>query len=261
MSLRTLCLIFFFFLSSHFNGYAQEDEDSTFAEEESILQDEVKADDETLFYAPADTLAVEQRSFDEARFRELQSDSELDYTVPPTVGQSLWQRFWQWFAEIISDLFDGAVSTNWGRVLVYIVGLIVIVVIVMMILKVDAFRVLFFGAGAKQKYQVLEENIHEMDFEKLIQEAIQQNDFRRGVRLLFLYALKMLSDRHMIHWEIGKTNHDYLAELQSGEVRPGFSRLSYFFDYAWYGNFAISRQTFEQAREEFSQLKGKLGAS
>lgn len=259
MSLRTLILIFLSFVFCNITGFAQDD-DSYGVKEDSISEGEASSDEAELFYAPADTIAIDQKSFSDDTFRELKSDPELNYTIPPTVGQSLWQRFLQWIGEILSDLFDGAVSTNWGRVLVYVVGLIVIIVIVMMILKVDAFRVLFFGAGAKQKYQVLEENIHEMDFDKLIQEAVQQNDFRRGVRLLFLYALKMLSDRHMIHWEVGKTNHDYLAEVKSGEVKPGFSRLSYFFDYAWYGNFAISRQTFEQAQDAFSQLKGKLGA-
>ena len=140
----------------------------------------------------------------------------------------------------------------------YLIGIPLLIVLILMLLKVNAFRVLFSGTGVPQKYQVLEENIHEMDFEKLLAESVQQQDYRRGVRLLFLYALKLLSDRELIQWESGKTNHDYVGEIETSELKPGFNELSYYFDYAWYGNFNINRQTFDKAHEAFNHWKKKL---
>jgi hypothetical protein len=214
--------------------------------------------DSLAYSAPADTLAVQRRAFDGKKLQELKEDPDLDYTQKPTVAESLWDRFLRWLGRFIESLFEGATETDWGKVIIYVLAVVLIAVIVMTILKVDAFRVLFFGGDARMKHQVLEENIHEMDFEKLINEAIQQSDFRRGVRLLFLYSLKLLSDKNVIQWEMGKTNHDYMAEINRQELRPGFNQLSYYFDYAWYGNFNINRQTFDRANDTFNEIKNKL---
>ncbi len=128
-----------------------------------------------------------------------------------------------------------------------------------MLLKVDAFKVFFSGEGANTfKHDVLDENIHAMDFEKLIQEAVSRNDFRAGVRLQFLYALKMLSDKNMIHWDQGKTNHDYIDELKIAELKSGFHDLNYYFEYAWYGNFSITQKMFAEVQVIFNEWKGKI---
>ena len=108
------------------------------------------------------------------------------------------------------------------------------------------------------RHNVLDENIHEMDFEKLIEEAAAKKDYRGGVRLLFLYALKMLSDKNHIHWDQGKTNHDYIDELKQDELKPGFSDLNYYFEYAWYGNFKVNAETFDHVRDIFKTWKTSI---
>ena len=160
---------------------------------------------------------------------------------------------------MFAAIFENAVSTNWGRVLMYALGIVVLIVLIMMILKVNAFKVFYSGHGANTfKHTVLDENIHEMDFEKLIQEALAKNDYRLGVRLTFLYALKMLSDKNHIHWDQGKTNHDYLDELKVSDLKTGFNELNYYFEYAWYGNFKINSETFSNVQLIFNEWKGKL---
>jgi hypothetical protein len=134
----------------------------------------------------------------------------------------------------------------------------VIIVVVMMILKVDAFKILYGGGDGKLKSQVLDENIHEMDFDQLIKEAVNDQDYRRGIRLLFLYALKILSDKHVIHWELGKTNHEYVAEVKEKDLKHGLHDLSFYFDYAWYGNFSITAETFIKAEQIFNNWKQKV---
>jgi hypothetical protein len=257
---KNALVTFFCVLFLSVGAFAQES-DSSYSEETNEIPSEVseeEEEDEEIYRAPADSLRIEKRAFDEEKYRELKADKDLDYTQAPTVAESLWTRIKRWIGEFFKSLFSTAVETDWGRLLVYIIGIPLVIVLIMMLLKVNAFRVLFSAAGAPQKYQVLEENIHEMDFEKLLAESVQQQDYRRGVRLLFLYALKLLSDRELIRWESGKTNHDYLGEIAKGELKPGFNELSYYFDYAWYGNFIINRQTFDKAHNAFNDWKKKL---
>jgi hypothetical protein len=203
-------------------------------------------------------MPVEKRSFNEEKIKTFKSDPEMNYREAPTVAESLWDRLLNWIAQFLDTLFDNAVNTNWGRVIVYAVGLVLLVALIMMMLKVNAFKVLYSGGSNSQTYQILDENIHEMDFDKLIQEALDSQDYRKGVRLLFLFALKLLSDRHLIHWESGKTNHDYVRELDTNELRLGFNELSFYFDYAWYGNFRINQETFKKAQDTFTDWRSKL---
>jgi hypothetical protein len=97
-----------------------------------------------------------------------------------------------------------------------------------------------------------------MDFEKLIQETVDKNDFRSATRLIFLFALKLLSEKQLIQWQAGKTNHDYVEELKTGELKTGLNELSFYFDYAWYGHFTISRDQYQKLNGLFHTWKEKI---
>jgi hypothetical protein len=207
----------------------------------------------------ADSTHINRRSFDESALHELQKNEDLDYKQPPTIVESLWDRFISWLFGIFSWLFRGAVSTDWGRMALYAIGLIILVVLTMMLLKVDALRV--FQSGADKGalgYGTFNENIHEMDFDKLIRDAIGKKEYRLGVRLTFLHALKMLSDRQHVDWRPGKTNHDYLAELKEGELKTGFNELSFYFDYTWYGDFNVTENLFQRVNSIFDGWRRKI---
>jgi hypothetical protein len=210
-------------------------------------------------FALPDTSTITIRHFDKQALEKLRTDPALNYAEVPMVAESLWDRFVLWLRQLMQTIFEGAVSTDWGRVSLFVLGAVLLIVVIMMILRVNAFKVFFFSRGATSfKHDVLDENIHEMDFERLIQEATLKKDYRVGVRLTFLYALKMLSDRNLIRWDQGKTNHDYLNELVSQELRSGFHELNYYFEYAWYGNFGISPEMFSSVQEIFNAWTKKL---
>ena len=147
---------------------------------------------------------------------------------------------------------------GWGRIAWYLLGLIGLVILIMLLLKVNAFRMLYSGQKISTQHLVLDEDIGQMDFDKLINEAIAAREYRRGVRLLFLYALKMLSDRNHIVLDSGKTNHDYLDEVKGKPLYRGFSDLNFYFEYAWYGNFVVTPETFGKAQAAFQEWKNNL---
>jgi hypothetical protein len=207
---------------------------------------------EELPEAAPDSSVVNARQFNSETLRNLQNDADLQYEQPATVAESLWERVKMFFVLLLSALFANAVETDWGRVLVYVLAFGALVVGIMLILRVDAFRVFYSGGGAAPvRAGTLDENIHEIDFDKEIQYALDNQDYRRGVRLLFLYALKILSDKQYIAWEQGKTNHEYVNEVNEETVRYWLNQLSYYFDYAWYGNFRVSKEMFDKVNGIF----------
>lgn len=212
------------------------------------------------FAGPSDSTNVKANSFSEDDVERLKADPDLNYEQPPTIAESLWDRFLRWIGWFFQSLFENATTTGFGRMLMYLLAGAIVVVIIMMLLKVDAFKVFYAGADqGKQGYKVFDENIHEMNFEKLIQEAIDKKEFRLATRLVFLHALKLLSDKHLIEFNPGKTNHDYVEELEKGELKTGLNELSFYFDYAWYGNFTVSETQFQKIKGTFSEWREKIG--
>ncbi len=254
--MRILCLAFVCFLAPS----VVHAHDGLLAQDSLVFDSLLIEDlDNPDFAGPADTLQVTHRNFSKARVDSLKADQELNYTQPPTVAESLWDRFLRWLNWIFSTLFENATTSNLGRFLMYTGLLIAIISLIMMILKVNAFRVFYSGADTgKLPYQVFHENIHEMDFDKLLQEATDKKEYRLATRLVFLYALKLLSDHHLIDFTPGKTNHDYVAELQPGELKTGLNELSFYFDYAWYGNFAITEVQYQKIKNTFSFWREKI---
>ena len=209
--------------------------------------------------ARTDSLNIKVRGFSEETLNQLKADESLHYKEAPTVAESLWDRLIMLLQQFFDSLFRSATTTDWGRVFSYAIGIVILIVVIMLILRVNAFQIFYSGHGARtMRYDVLDENIHEMDFEKLIQEAIALNDYRKAIRLLFLNALKILSDKQLVHWEQGKTNHDYLRELTVEDVKTGFNELNFYFEHAWYGNFAISQSTFTKVQSIFISWRERV---
>ena len=206
-----------------------------------------------------DTLKIQTRSFSSSDIDKLKTDPELNYEQPPTVAESLWDRFKQWLGWIFESLFSKAITTDLGRLLMYTLAGILLIVVIMMLLKVNAFKVFYTGADQpRQNYQVFHENIHEMDFEKLIQEATDKKEFRLATRLIFLNALKILSDKHLIEFNPGKTNHDFVEELRASDLKTGFNELSFYFEYAWYGHFIITDLQFQKIKNVFAEWRNRI---
>jgi hypothetical protein len=109
-------------------------------------------------------------------------------------------------------------------------------------------------------YQVLEQDIHALDFEKAIEGALSTQQFRLATRLYYLQVLKSLSNQDLIEWRLNKTNRSYIYELQStGYVK---NRISLnLFEYIWYGDFLISAIEFESIQNQFSNFNRSITRS
>lgn len=255
MKMRALLAFILFFSvvgpATAQDSTAQVTSDSTWESQEQVKKFDFKPS--------PDSSHIQQRSFDSTRLDALRRDADFDYTQPPSVAESLWDRFVMLLDRLFGWLFRNAVSTNWGRLLLYTIGFIVLIILIMMLLKVDALRVFYSGSDkGSLNYKAFHENIHEMDFEGLLRDALEKKEYRLGVRLTFLHALKLLSDRHHVDWRPGKTNHDYLDELREGELKTGFNELSFYFDYAWYGDFTVNENTYHRVQLIFHDWRKKV---
>lgn len=98
------------------------------------------------------------------------------------------------------------------------------------------------------------EDIFSINYQKEIDKATQQGNYRLAVRLMFLRLLKNLSEKNVIQYKQGKTNFDYLLQLQPTQYYKDFFRITRNYEYSWYGQFEISEQAYYIILDDFKNF-------
>ena len=102
------------------------------------------------------------------------------------------------------------------------------------------------------------EDIFDINYQKEIEKAISGGDYRLAIRLMFLRLLTQLSQKKIIEYKQERTNFDYLSQLYSTRHYNDFFRLTRNYEYAWYGKFDITQETFGIIKNEFENFHRKL---
>ncbi len=209
---------------------------------------------------PVSQFPYQLRKFDREKVKAYLQDEDYAYDrAAGSAAPNLWERFWAWVSEkIFRPLFrDGRLDYwRWG-----IYGICALI-IGWAVLRMTGTGVqgLFFGKGKANtfSFEENEANIHVIDFDKMIADAVEQGQYRRAVRLFYLKTLKQLSDRGLIDWRPDKTNHDYLREWKRRDIEPGFRQVTLLFEYICYGDFSIDSQRFLQAQKAFQDFEAQI---
>ena len=104
-------------------------------------------------------------------------------------------------------------------------------------------------------------DIHALDFPTLIAGALERGEYRAAVRYHYLALLQTLSSAERIDWRPEKTNGAYLAELRGTPLYEPMRSLTLFFDYVWYGEFAIGREEYDDYRRDVESIDRLLSRS
>ena len=204
-----------------------------------------------------DSVSAEVRSFSEVDIRRFQNDVDFDYGGRRAATLSWWDRFKYWLAQQWAKLFQ---HTYFGTIYNILFYLFCFAVIVFAVLKLTGTNVSqLFRKHSDQglvRDDALENDIYSIDFDREIAQARQAGDYRRGIRLLYIYTLKQLTDRQRIRWRPGKTNHDYQTELRETPLQSPFERLSYYYEYAWYGNFPVDEGLYQRVEQLMQRING-----
>lgn len=208
-----------------------------------------------------DSTTIHTRHFNNAAIDKYLSNPNFIYTDDNTIAQtSFWQRFWYAFFKFLSKLFSNHQTPHHVDLsyIPLIIGILLIAGLVIIITKMNTRNIFKKTVPAAIPYNLLSDDIHEVDFNAEITKAITENNYRLAVRLLYLSALKELNDAGQIKWKADKTNAAYVSEL-SGHSQAGLFRiLTIQFEYIWYGNFNISKTAFNSINHQFNQLKKYL---
>ncbi len=208
------------------------------------------------------TTTPQYRELNSQKINRLLENDDFVYQKDSYETYGPWQRFQQKLQDILHRIFGQAPSGNTIENVFYILAALLLIWAILKILGIEMNSVFRKTPAAKKiDYQVNEENIHEIHFQKEIEKARTAGQNRLVVRLQYLWALKKLSDQNQIKVERGKTNQDYRYEVRSEGLKEPFSRLSRIFEYTWYGHFEADENVLQSSENELHKLNQHLRAA
>lgn len=103
-----------------------------------------------------------------------------------------------------------------------------------------------------------EEDLMNANWEKLLKQAMADNDVKLTVRYSYMWLLQLLQEKELINYRNDKTNQEYFAELGGTDYKQPFRQLSRQYEYAWYGNYPLSVEAYDGYMDTFNTVKNLL---
>lgn len=144
------------------------------------------------------------------------------------------------------DAPDWFVSAGFWKTLLFILLFAVLIIIAYYIIKNRKPK------DVKVLYDLEDdwapERIEKSELELLLEEAMNNKNYRAAVRIYFMFILKDLSEKNLIKWKKDKTNYHYLLELRSHHIHDDFNSVVRIYDLVWYGDYQIGEAEFSQVQ-------------
>lgn len=207
-----------------------------------------------------DTSAViDLRSFSKQQMSEYRHSPDFHYFNSEEEDQGLWSRIRIWVFRKIYDLITFGTDTNIGKTILAILIVGIIILAAYKITRTDNTQLFAKRNSNLNLLNLSKQEIQQTDFDQLIKDAVSVNNYRLAVRLWYLTTLKNLAAKGFIQWKSGKTNYEYVKELNDPAYSGIFARLTHVFEYCWYGEVAVSPSVYENIREQFLKFNRQIG--
>jgi hypothetical protein len=206
-----------------------------------------------------DTSDIVIRNVDSIKIKSYLKDKDFMYFEDPESTMTPWERLMNWISKQFARLRElESYGTAWD-IFMYVLIAFAVIAITFGIYKSDV-KGLFFSNKNKNGLNVSEslEDINTIDFEKMIEEAIANGNYRYAVRLNYLRSLKTLSDKEIIKWKIVKTNREFVREIKEIKIKTQFESITTDFESIWYGGFDVDQLQYAQLQLRFSDFNSSL---
>jgi len=191
------------------------------------------------------TFQTDTLVYDSAKIAEYQADKRFDYNSQLGVPEfNPIEMIVRWITRMLSRFFDYGTAEGIARWVLVAVFILIVLLVIYFIYKK---RPELFLRERKSllPYEIAEENIYRIDFEKDMAAALAIGDFRASIRILYLQTIRYLADKQWIDWQIYKTPTEYIYELKQAGLKPTFRDFTNRFLQVRYGNFKATRELYD----------------
>ena len=190
----------------------------------------------------------------------MQKDSDFSYAANYQVEEDPISRIWNWIISKFFQLIGSAAQGGfWRVVFLILIGLIIAYAAVKLLGIDPTFGMLYRNRKSDVTLNNAEiEDISGTDFQAAIKKAYADENYKDVIRYYYLFALNKMDGAEIIRWKKGKTNYEYLYEVNDSEMRENFSSLNYYFEYAVYGEFEVTKSLAESSQSLFEKINRSI---
>lgn len=222
----------------------------------------------------AETLAVAQTAeteltplnFSEETIDRFKEDPDFNYTEA-TAEDTWWTKFksyirlqWQRFVSwLFGDYEAPLLLAIFLDILPYLLLGLLLTLILYLFTKINPGSYIF-GTPAEAELHFHEEEkiIRNRDIQKLIEKAVSKENYRLAVRFHFLYVLQQLSRQDYVVYDSGKTDEEYVNEIEDPALKAQFKRVNRIYDFVWYGNFETTAEDYRKIKNEYQKAESLI---
>ena len=204
-----------------------------------------------------DSFAVQQRNIPDSLVKKMQEDDNFWY------ANAIFEKKKKQEEENSTGSYTPVSKRSWFQTLIWLIiigGFATFLMIYLTGNDVGLFREKNKVSGTGEE-ELATEDIFAINYQKEIDKAASQGNYRLAVRLMFLRLLKNLSEKNIIRYQQDKTNFDYLLQLHSTKYYNNFFRITRNYEYSWYGKFEVSEETYGIIRNDFDHFESGLRQS
>lgn len=223
--------------------YAQYDtSEVSIADTSSISETVADPDDES------DTSVL--RTIDESAWKKIEDDKSFIYQrIKPKQKKEKQQELPQF------DIIGIFTSGIFKALLFVLVGFALLFIIYHLLLNNEILFRKRKDIQPKVEAYDFEEVENFSEWEKALQLALAQNNYRLAVRILYLQTLHKLDEINLIRFEKQKTNWHYVTQMNTTPYGTKFIILTNYFDYVWYGEFTVNAHLFSEIESVFKNFQ------
>jgi len=212
----------------------------------------------------ADSTGIEENqiihTFDSQILTTFRADEDFNYKQPPGTRRNILSIILNEILNFLMRIFGNQVVAVLVLVVLIIIGVVGLGFALYGLFGIGKTIPVYSEEKRKLAYSIHDEDIATIDFPAEIDRAVVQADYRKAIRLLYLYSLRILSDKKYIEWRPSKTNYDYVIELRHENNRNQLLEILYYFEYVWYGDFHAEKVHYDSMAKAFFELKKNLAS-
>jgi len=194
---------------------------------------------------PVDTVYVQVINFDSKTYNQIKNDEAFDYYQSKTKGYTVLEIIKEKIREFFQKNLNLILSKKQVTTVLWVV-LVLVVVTILLILYFFKPSLFYINKKKKIYFSVENESIDTLNFEILINNALQSEQYANAIRWRYLQTLKLLHSNELISYDTHKTALEYVYELKEPELKTVFKKVTQMFLYYRYGNFEATLENWER---------------
>lgn len=221
---------------------------------ETVEEEDGNASNEFLSLSMGDSLRLQLRKVPDSLVKELQkqdafwyANASIEKEIPETGKSGL--------------NYTPLSQRPWFKTLLWILIIGVFAAVVIFYLADSHFGMFRRNKKIKSADQhdleEMPEDIFAINYQKEIDKAVANGDYRLAVRLQYLRLLKHMTEKNIIRYQQDKTNMDYLMQLYNTGFYHDFFRITRNYEYSWYGQFTVSPEAYRLITGEVEQFENR----